>query len=146
MKKNTQKGFTLVELLVVIAILAILASVAVVGYTSFIKKADDQAAATELDQVKGIIDNAFLVETSVVVTLPAATEGADPVTYILTKGTTGVVAAPAGDTDVSEITDISNDIGAELLAKLSYADGVLKYTYKTNTPVALTVVAPATGN
>ena len=52
MKKNTQKGFTLVELLVVIAILAILASVAVVGYTSFIDNANKQKAQSELAQVK----------------------------------------------------------------------------------------------
>ena len=39
MKKQNKKAFTLVELLVVIAILAILASVAVIGYTSFIKNA-----------------------------------------------------------------------------------------------------------
>ncbi len=38
--KHSKKGFTLVELLVVIAILAILATVSVVGYTSFIAKAN----------------------------------------------------------------------------------------------------------
>ena len=47
--KQTKKGFTLVELLVVIAILAILTTVSVVGYTSFIEKAnrsvDEQAVA-----------------------------------------------------------------------------------------------------
>lgn len=40
MRNNTKKGFTLVELLVVIAILAILATVSVVGYSSFIERAD----------------------------------------------------------------------------------------------------------
>ncbi len=47
--KQTKKGFTLVELLVVIAILAILTTVSVIGYTSFIEKAnrsvDEQAVA-----------------------------------------------------------------------------------------------------
>ena len=47
--KQTKKGFTLVELLVVIAILAALATVSVVGYTTFIDKAnrsvDEQAVA-----------------------------------------------------------------------------------------------------
>ena len=49
--KQTTKGFTLVELLVVIAILAILATVSVVGYTSFITKANisnDTVIAREL--------------------------------------------------------------------------------------------------
>ena len=53
---NTRKGFTLVELLVVIAILAILATVSVVGYTAFIEGADEQAAITEAEQVKGTIN------------------------------------------------------------------------------------------
>lgn len=43
MRNNTKKGFTLVELLVVIAILAILATVSVVGYTSFIERANVSA-------------------------------------------------------------------------------------------------------
>ena len=50
------KGFTLVELLVVIAILAILATVSVVGYTSFIAGADEQAAISEAEQAKTIIN------------------------------------------------------------------------------------------
>ncbi len=54
MNKKTKKGFTLVELLVVIAILAILATVSVVGYTSFIDKANqsvDQQAVTQINKV-----------------------------------------------------------------------------------------------
>ena len=50
--KKTRKGFTLVELLVVIAIVAILATVAIIGYTSFVKKAElsnDQAAVTQMN-------------------------------------------------------------------------------------------------
>ena len=58
--KNTKKGFTLVELLVVIAILAILASVAVVGYTSFIKKANDSKAETELHQIVTTLNAEFM--------------------------------------------------------------------------------------
>ena len=50
--KNTRKGFTLVELLVVIAILAILATVSVVGYTSFINRANDSVAQQELTQIR----------------------------------------------------------------------------------------------
>ncbi|MBQ3066489.1 MAG: prepilin-type N-terminal cleavage/methylation domain-containing protein [Clostridia bacterium] len=52
--KTTKKGFTLVELLVVIAILAILATVSVVGYTTFIQKANksvDQQAVVQMNLV-----------------------------------------------------------------------------------------------
>ena len=64
MKKNTKKGFTLVELLVVIAILAILSSVAVVGYTAFIDKANDAKADAEVRNVQNILD-AALIDPSV---------------------------------------------------------------------------------
>ena len=53
MKKQQKKAFTLVELLVVIAILAILSTVAVVGYTSFIKKSavsNDENLAEQLNR------------------------------------------------------------------------------------------------
>lgn len=55
--KNNKKGFTLVELLVVIAILAILSSVAVVGYTAFVKKAEKSNAETELYQIVTYVNN-----------------------------------------------------------------------------------------
>lgn len=49
MKKK--KGFTLVELLVVIAILAVLATVSVVGYTSFIEKANLSNDRTTIEMI-----------------------------------------------------------------------------------------------
>ena len=65
---NTRKGFTLVELLVVIAILAILATVSVVGYTSFIAGADEQATISEAEQAKSIIDGGVVLDDYVKVT------------------------------------------------------------------------------
>ena len=59
------KGFTLVELLVVIAILAILATVSVVGFTSFIAGADEQAAITEAEQAKTIINAGLTLDDCV---------------------------------------------------------------------------------
>lgn len=50
--RNTKKGFTLVELLVVIAILAVLATVSVVGYTSFIDRANQSTALQEMTQIR----------------------------------------------------------------------------------------------
>ncbi|MBO5715776.1 MAG: type II secretion system protein [Clostridia bacterium] len=65
MKKNAKKGFTLVELLVVIAILAILSSVAVVGYTAFINKAEESKVDTELNQIVNILNAEYAEETEV---------------------------------------------------------------------------------
>ena len=68
------KGFTLVELLVVIAILAILATVSVVGYTTYIKNANESLALQEMTQVKSsilaedITNNGFSVGTDGAVT------------------------------------------------------------------------------
>ncbi len=58
--KKTKKGFTLVELLVVIAIIAILSTVAVVGYTSFVDKANETKAKAELHQIVEYVDSEFI--------------------------------------------------------------------------------------
>lgn len=55
---RSKKGFTLVELLIVIAIVAILATVSIIGYTSFIDKAnqsvDEQAIAQINKALEGL--------------------------------------------------------------------------------------------
>ena len=128
------KGFTLVELLVVIAILAILATVSVVGYTSFIKSADESAMMQETHQIETIIDNALIVNDYVTVkvgeTTYYITEGTDYFTVTATAITTG------------KGVDLTSDIGAELVAKLSFASETLTYTYSAN---ATQVIADADG-
>ena len=56
---HEHKGFTLVELIIVIAILAILSSVAVVGYSSYVKKANMQADKTLVADLKNTLLLAF---------------------------------------------------------------------------------------
>ena len=57
MDVHNHEGFTLVELIIVIAILAILSSVAVVGYSSSVKKANKQADLT----LAADIENALIM-------------------------------------------------------------------------------------
>jgi len=60
--KTNNKGFTLVELIVVITIIAILATVAVIGYNTFIDRANQTKADIELAQAENVL-RAEAVET-----------------------------------------------------------------------------------
>ena len=77
---NTRKGFTLVELLVVIAILAILATVSVVGYTSFINRAEQSNIETELHQIETTINSYAIAGQDYVIATKTTGEGAEAVT------------------------------------------------------------------
>ncbi len=52
---HNHEGFTLVELIIVIAILAILSSVAVVGYSAYVKKANKQADLTLAAEIENAL-------------------------------------------------------------------------------------------
>ena len=123
--KNTKKGFTLVELLVVIAILAILASVAVVGYSAFIGKAEQQQANTEAAQIASALQATVIT--------------GDYVTLTVTGDNTTLYALDADHDGKIEFTTeqpsgTSETIDAEGLANgtLTYATGSKTLTY-TNT-------------
>ena len=55
MDVHNHEGFTLVELIIVIAILAILAGVAVVGYSAYIEKANQQADQTMIAEIENAL-------------------------------------------------------------------------------------------
>lgn len=108
------KGFTLVELLVVIAILAILATVSVVGYTSFIDRAEQSNAETELHQIETTINSYHIAGQKYAIATLTTGEGenATTTTYYAVV-TDGVVTIANGTNVIKTAAD---------LAKLDWAD------------------------
>lgn len=135
--KKTQKGFTLVELLVVIAILAILSTVAVVGYTSFINKAEKQATETEIAQIKSVVEAATITDKAYIVI--------DGDYVIFSKDDNGVITVTTGDEDDvgDKDIDLTNELPKELLEKLDCTGSALKYQYDDDASV-ITIYPEAT--
>lgn len=116
MNKKIKKGFTLVELLVVIAILAILSTVSIVGYTSFIEKANysvDLQLATQLNSALQIYDGEIRSESD----LRAAIEEA-----LGTEGSYGELTAKSSGSGYQIWYDIQE--GKVLIAKYEELDDI----------------------
>lgn len=145
---NTRKGFTLVELLVVIAILAILATVSVVGYTSFIERADQSNADVEANQIKTIVTSALMgANDCVVLVKDTAADGETANGIYVTKGTDGKYVVSASQPEsVTNPFDATADItallattpaGKTLTADTTKAELVYKYDANTSSTITL---------
>ena len=60
MRKQLQKGFTLIELMIVVAIIGILASIALPAYQNYIAKSQVTAAYGELASIKTAVEQGIL--------------------------------------------------------------------------------------
>lgn len=124
---NTKKGFTLVELLVVIAILAILATVSVVGYTSFIGRAEQSNADTEAHQIKTMITSALVIPgDSVQIKTYADENDTTGTTVYLVKDGTAIKRTETRPT-TGKIQDLTGEVDG-LGGKLSFNGNKLVYT------------------
>lgn len=115
-KKNG--GFTLVELIIVIAILAILSSVAVAGYSTYIKKANTSAVETELSN----ISSAAVLANAQAGNVTEIKVAFDDDTMTIT-----ISAASFADDFATEFTAVTGATEVE-----ATEDGTLKFTLDTN--------------
>lgn len=139
--KKTQKGFTLVELLVVIAILAILATVSVVGYTSFIDRAEESNAQTEAHQIKTAITSALVIPGD---TYTIATVNGTVITIKQVNGTYVVTNMPEGGIDLKG-ANVTSDF-AGLKGKLKVESNSLVYVPDSGADHTQTILAVGSGS